>query len=173
MIRFWWKNSYFFFFNKLHPIKAESSILVVEGTDTDINEAQSLNEYFPIDSILFSNDIFVNDIHPSKAEVPMDFKDEGNIIVDKEEQCLKLYNPIFLTVDGRLISFKDVQSKKEWFSIVVNCEGFSNKTFSNDEHPLKESQPMKVTKEGIIICFNDLQSLKHDSLIEVREDLFS
>lgn len=41
------------FFNKIHPIKAESSISIVEGTDTDINESQSLNEYFPIDSIFF------------------------------------------------------------------------------------------------------------------------
>lgn len=128
-------------------------------------------------------DNLVIEIQSSKAQSPINVKEDGSVISSRDVQRLNALNPIFCNNDGnkegkKVISFSDVHSLKADSSIIFTDdgisifwrelhfskallliteteEGSSKWTSFKEEQLLNAFSPINLTDEFIVIFFNE------------------
>lgn len=141
-------------FSATHSRKELTPIEVTEeGSETSVNDEQSLNKEELIEVICAEITALVSFLQPSKQKSSITFTDEGIVTFSSEEHRLNALYFIVVTDEGMSIVLSEVHLANENPLSSVIDEGRS--TSSNDEHFVKTPLPIAVTEEGIDTFFND------------------
>ena len=135
--------------------KALSLMVTDSGILIFVKELQPRKAWVPMAVTESGIVMLAKDSHPSKVPFSMDVTDSGIVMLAKDLQSRKASRPMVVIDAGMVMLSKDLQSWKAPLSMTVTDSGIV--ILVKELHPRKAPPAMAVTEYGIVILVKDLQ----------------